>query len=84
MRCKELINDLSGYLDGNLEPELAQHIQQHLEHCDDCRIVVDSTRKTIQICCSTDPLPLPQDVKDRLNRLYRDKLGVNIPETGIE
>jgi anti-sigma factor (TIGR02949 family) len=81
VRCKQLIDNLSGYLDGELDPELAARLAQHLEHCEDCSIVVDTTKKTIQICCSTEPAPLPQDVHERLNRLYAEKLGVRLPNT---
>jgi anti-sigma factor RsiW len=81
VRCRELIDNLSGYLDGELDPELARRIVRHLEHCEDCNIVVDTTKKTIQICCSTEPTPLPEDVHERLNRLYAEKLGVSLPNT---
>lgn len=77
MRCKELINKLSEYLDGELDPELAGRLTRHLEHCEDCSIVVDTTRKTLEICCSTEPEPLPDDVRERLNRLYEEKFGVS-------
>lgn len=81
MRCKELIDNLSDYLDGELDSELAQGLARHLEHCEDCRIVVDTTKKTLDICCSTEPVPLPQDVRERLNRLFEEKLGVRLPDT---
>ncbi len=75
MVCKEVIRKLSDYLDGELEPNVAQELTRHLEHCDDCRIVVDTTRKTIEIYCKTEPVPLPDDVRERLNRALAEKLG---------
>ncbi len=75
MICKEVIRKLSEYLDGELDPALAQDLARHLEHCEDCRIIVDTTRKTIEIYCNTEPAPLPDEVRQKLNRLLAEKLG---------
>ncbi len=75
MVCRELIRKLSEYLDGELDPTLAQELTGHLEHCEDCRIIVDTTRKTIEVYCNTEPAPLPKDVRRRLNRALGEKLG---------
>ena len=75
MNCKGVVRELSEYLDGNLDPTLAEELNRHLEHCDDCRVVVDTTRKTIEIYCNTEPLPLPADVRQRLHRALAEKLG---------
>lgn len=75
MRCDELISKLSDYLDGELDSALAEPLIRHLEHCEDCRLVVDTTRKTIQICCGTEPTPLPPDVRKRLDRIFEEKFG---------
>ena len=74
MNCKGLVRELSEYLDGNLDPTLAQELARHLEHCEDCRLVVDTTRKTIEIYCNTEPLPLPSGVRERLERALSEKL----------
>ena len=75
LTCKQLLNDLSEYLDGELDPVLVQNLTMHLEHCEDCRIVVDTTRKTIEVSCNSQPASLPQDVQDRLTRTVGKKLG---------
>ena len=38
----------------------------------DCRVVVDTTRKTIEIFCKAEPLPLPDDTRQRLRRALED------------
>lgn len=75
MVCKEVIRRLSEYLDRELDPALAEELARHLEHCEDCRIIVDTTRKSIEIFCKTEPAPLPNDVQERLNLLVAEKLG---------
>ena len=49
-------------------------LERHLEHCDDCRVVVDTTKKTIQIFCNSEPVPLPADVRDRLHAALEKRL----------
>ncbi len=74
MNCKETIIQLSDFLDGDLDPTLAEALKKHLTACDDCRVVVDTTRKTIQLYCNTEPIPLPKDVEQRLQEALAKKL----------
>ena len=60
------MKELSNYLDEALDSTLKDSIEEHLGHCDDCRVVVDTTKKTIQIYCNSEPAPLPEDTKLRL------------------
>ena len=74
MKCKEVIRELSEYLDGALDPALEAEVQRHLEHCDDCRLVVDTTRKTIHLYCNSQPAPLADDVHVRLHQALEARL----------
>ena len=65
--CPELLNFLSDYVDGALQDELCAEIDRHLEGCENCRIVVDTLRKTIYLYQATSADPtLPGDVRQRL------------------
>ena len=75
MNCRGLIREISAYLDGELGPELLADIERHLERCKDCRLVVDTTRKTIEIYYSAQPLPLPADVRERLHQALIKRLS---------
>jgi anti-sigma factor (TIGR02949 family) len=74
VKCREVIRELSEYLDGELDPTLAEDLRRHLHDCEDCGIVVDTTRKTIEMYCNQEPAPLPPDVKQRLQRALQQKL----------
>jgi anti-sigma factor (TIGR02949 family) len=74
MKCREVIRDLSEYLDGELDPALAEDLRRHLGDCEDCGIVVDTTRRTIEMYCNMEPAPLPAEVKQRLQRAIERKL----------
>ena len=74
MKCKQLIRELSDYLDGVLEPGVLADLERHLEHCEDCRLVVDTTRKTIQVFCNAEPAPLDADIRERLHKALEQRL----------
>lgn len=73
MNCRGVIQQLSDFLDEELDPKLAEDLCRHLELCDDCRVVVDTCRKTVKVFCKTEALPIPPDVQARLDRLLAEK-----------
>jgi predicted anti-sigma-YlaC factor YlaD len=74
VNCRSIVKELSNYLDEALDTTLKDSIERHLEHCDDCRVVVDTTKKTIQIYCNSEPAPLPEDTKLRLREALLQRL----------
>jgi anti-sigma factor (TIGR02949 family) len=66
--CKSLLGTLSDYVDGELGAELCREIERHIAECEDCRIVVDTTRRTVDLVhASNHPqADLPDEVRDRL------------------
>ncbi len=74
MKCKNVIKELSAFLDGELDAATIASVQQHLEDCEDCRLLVDTTRKTIQIYCKSELVPLPDDLRDRLHHALIERL----------
>ena len=74
MNCKKVIIELTSYLDGVLDAGVRLDLEEHLGRCTDCRLVVDTTRKTIQIFCNSEPVPLPEDVRSRLHTALLDRL----------
>ncbi len=66
--CKDLLGSLSEYVDGALQAELCAEIERHLAECDNCRIVVNTLRKTVELYKETgqEGESLPKDVRQRL------------------
>lgn len=65
--CEELLGSLSSYIDGELAPELCQELEKHLEGCDNCRVVLNTTKRTIELVHSpVEKSDLPEDVRERL------------------
>jgi anti-sigma factor RsiW len=62
-----LLDSLSEYLDGDLGEDLCNELEHHMADCEDCRIVVDTLRKTIYLYhASSAAGELPEDVRQRL------------------
>lgn len=65
--CQRLLGSLSEYIDGELAPELCQELEQHLASCENCRVVFNTTRRTIDLVRAPAEKPdLPEDVRERL------------------
>lgn len=74
MKCKSVIRELSNYLDGDLDGVLKLDLERHLQHCEDCSMVVDQTKRTVEIFCGSEPLDLPTDVRSRLHQALHKKM----------
>ena len=77
MNCKGVIREISNYIDGDLDPIVRQELERHLEHCEDCTMIVDQTRKSIEILCDSHPVSLPSDVRARLHSALRRKISTD-------
>lgn len=65
--CEELLGSLSAYIDGELAPALCQELEKHLEGCENCRVVLNTTKRTIELVhLPVENRNLPDDVRERL------------------
>lgn len=74
MNCDDIIHELSTYIDGELDASMKHELEEHLEECKECGLIVNQTKKTIQIFCDSEPVELPGDVRNRLHEALRRKL----------
>ena len=73
--CRQLLNSLSDYVDGDLQQELCEEIELHMKDCENCQIVVDTLSKTVSLYqTSSEAAVVPDDVRQRLfHRLDLDE-----------
>jgi anti-sigma factor RsiW len=65
--CKDLVENISNYVDGSLSEKLCFELEKHLEDCENCRVVVNTLKKTIEIYQNEGVKEkTPNDVKERL------------------
>jgi predicted anti-sigma-YlaC factor YlaD len=74
VNCKSVVKELEDYLDEDLDAVLRNELEGHLSTCKKCRVFVDTTRKTIQIYCNSEPAPLPEDTRSRLHQALEKHL----------
>jgi anti-sigma factor RsiW len=75
LNCKGVIREVSNYIDGELAAAVKQELERHLSECHDCAVVLDQTKKSIEILCDSEPIPLPVELSSRLHAALREKLG---------
>ncbi len=69
--CQEIKQQLSDYLDGELDPAVCAELEQHLRGCDNCRVMVDTLHKTILLYREYSRTPPPAGVHERLVRVLK-------------
>ena len=69
MTCRELVQFLMEYLDGELPEDSHRVFEAHLGECPPCKHYLDTYRDTVrmgqQVCCEGDDA-LPADVPEQL------------------
>lgn len=65
--CKHVWDHISGYLDNDLAPEMLEEVQRHLEHCEICSAILDSTRNIVILVADERVFELPLGFSERLH-----------------
>jgi hypothetical protein len=67
---------ISGYLDNTLPTEMRDLVQKHLDHCEICSAVLDSTRNILILTADDLIFELPVGFSERLHsRLDQEMTG---------
>ena len=65
--CRNLLSSLSAFVDGSLDKALCDEIERHMANCENCQIVVNTLKKTVELYQETaEPPDVPNDVRARL------------------
>jgi anti-sigma factor RsiW len=73
MKCKDLLNALNDYIDGEVDPAVCEEFEKHMADCNPCQIVVDTIKKTIIIYKEGKPYELPLEFKKKLHSALQEK-----------
>lgn len=65
--CKHVWDYLSDYIDSSLPPETRALVQKHLDHCELCSAILDSTRDIIVLTADDRVFELPVGYSQRLH-----------------
>jgi hypothetical protein len=64
--CADFLAELGDYIDDSASIDLRTHLEEHLRECKTCQVIVDSTRKTIQIVTESGSFTLASDAVEPL------------------
>ena len=67
MTCTEFLAILDDVIDESIATETRAEIEVHLRKCGHCEVVLDTTRKTIEIFRCHEIYELPTEVSERLH-----------------
>ena len=71
LECKHVWEHSSGYLDQQLHPELLAALEKHLETCEVCSAILDSTRNILVLTADDRTYELPVGYSERLHERLR-------------
>ena len=66
MKCEELLQYLSDYIDQELDEGLTAVAQAHLATCHNCRVMLDTTQQTIFLFREQGKRTIPAQRRQRL------------------
>jgi anti-sigma factor RsiW len=69
--CQQILEHISDYVDGELEAALCAELEAHLAGCRNCRVLVDTVRKTVTLYHAQAPSELPSGVEERLYKVLQ-------------
>jgi predicted anti-sigma-YlaC factor YlaD len=64
--CTEVMEQLSEYLDTDVQTELRKAVDEHLHDCHDCSYYVDTVRKTVVLYQADLRIEVPMKAAARL------------------
>ncbi|MGE3345349.1 MAG: anti-sigma factor [Vicinamibacterales bacterium] len=72
--CESLLEQISGYLDGELGAPVCKAIEAHAASCPNCGEVIEEFRKTTGLCRRVADAPLPASVRALARQRVRELL----------
>ena len=80
IECKHVWEHISGYLDGTLDAKILAQVQIHLDHCELCSAIMDSTRNILILIADERVFELPLGYSQRLHgRLNAELSAMSSP-----
>lgn len=70
-KCREVLDLVGGDFDEMADGDLCRRLEEHLAACPRCRVVVDSTRKTIRLFRDDDVPCMPHSFDVHLHALLK-------------
>jgi hypothetical protein len=73
VKCSDFLKELTDYLDGTSGESLKAELDEHLHWCHGCHVVMNTTKKTIEIYRDNQLYELPEPLRNRLHQAIMNK-----------
>jgi len=74
LKCEDVWQEISNYIDDDIDPSLKLAMDQHFATCQKCRAVLAGTRNVVQIYGDDQAFKLPNDFYPQLHRKLEDRV----------
>lgn len=74
LNCKHVWEHISEYIDGTVDANLREDIERHLEHCEICSAILDSTRNILVLTADDRTFELPVGYSKRLHERLKEEI----------
>jgi anti-sigma factor RsiW len=71
MRCRELVEVITGYLEGTLPEAERARFEEHLAGCPHCTAYLAQMRTVLRLTGRLTESDIPDDTRDDLLQVYR-------------
>jgi anti-sigma factor RsiW len=72
--CEHVLNNLSNFIDADIDPALRAEIETHLKTCRRCSVLHDSLRKVLIIASDERTFEIPSGYSERLHDVIDEHL----------
>jgi anti-sigma factor RsiW len=72
LNCRQVLAELSNYVDGDVTPEVREALERHLARCLRCWMVFSTLRRSLDLVLAVRPGAAPRDVSERLHARLRE------------
>ena len=72
MKCREMVELMTDYLEGALSARDRARFEEHIAGCDGCRAYLEQMRTTMRLARRVPDEPMPEHVQNELLRAFRN------------
>ena len=80
MSCQRVTAMIRDYLAGELAPEIAAALEEHLRDCPDCTAFINTYKRTTQALQSICYEDVPVEMQSRVRQFLRAKIKRFLPD----
>jgi len=82
-RCREILELLSDYIDGDCAPPVRALVESHLADCANCLAFLNTLKKSVEMTRELSCDEIPDEVRLRLHRLLQRTIPIEPPPSEV-